>query len=120
MSFDYSGLNCTGERLIERFGRDVTLRRVTEPTYDFATGTNSGGSEADTTVKAVVTDFKAHELDNEFVRRGDRMVLVSAKSINAPDMNDEIIDNSKNFKIINIETVHTGDTPLLYKMQIRK
>lgn len=116
MSFDYAPLAQLAVAQIANFGRDCVLKRVTESTYNFATGANSGGSVVSETIKAVVTDFEDKEIDGNLVQRGDKLYTIGAQGITAPSLNDMIDD----FKILNINTIKTGDTALLYKCQVRK
>lgn len=116
MTFDYSKLAQVALTQIANFGRDCVLKRVTESTYNYDTGTNAGGSIANTTIKAVVTDYALKQIDGTIIQRGDKLFTIAAKDLTAPDTNDYIDD----WKILNVETIQTGDTALLYKCQVRK
>lgn len=116
MSFDYSKLAQISLTQIANYGRDVTLRRVVEPVYDYDTGTNTGGSDTAETIKAVVTDFELKQVDGSIVEVGDKMFTIAAKDLVKPETNDYLDD----WKILNVEEVKTGDTALLYKCQARR
>jgi hypothetical protein len=116
MSFNYLPLAKIALSQIENFGRDCTLTRVTEKTYNFTTGENTGGSTSTETIKAVVTDYTQEEIDGTLVLRGDKLYTIAAQDLTAPRLND-MIDG---LKIVNINTIQTGDTALLYKCQVRK
>ncbi len=116
MAFNYSPVAKLALDQISNFGRECILKRVTEGTYNFTTGANSGGSIASQTIKAVVTDFEDKEIDGNLIQRGDKLYTIAAKDLTAPSLNDMIDD----CKILNIKTIQTGDTPLLYKCQVRK
>jgi len=116
MAFNYTPLAKIALDQIVNFGRDCTLKRVTESTYNFATGANDGGSVSSETIKAVVTNFEDKEIDGNLVQRGDKLYTIAAKDLTAPALNDLIDD----CKILNINTIKTGDTALLYKCQVRK
>jgi len=116
VTYDYSTLENTGLSLITKFGRDVVLKRIAEGVYNPNTGAISGNSEVNETIKAVFTNFKDNQIDGSIVLRGDRLVLMSAKDITPPQTNDMI----GGFKIVGITHVQTGDTPILYKLQVRK
>lgn len=115
MSFDYSGIQSTGLSLINEFGRSCVLKRITEGTFNPSTGTVTGASSTNENITAVFTDYNERQIDGNIIVRGDKLVLI-AGTITEPKNNDEIDD----WKIINIETVETGDTPLLYKAQVRR
>lgn len=116
MAFNYLPLAKIALDQIANFGRDCVLKRVTESSYNFTTGANGVGSIASQTIKAVVTDFEDKEIDGNLVKRGDKLYTIAAKDLIAPSLNDMIDD----YKILNIKTIQTGDTALLYKCQVRK
>lgn len=116
MTFDYSSIQSTGLNLINKFGRDAVLKRVTEGTYNPSTGAITGDAITSETVKAVFTNYNESQIDGSIVQRGDRLILVSAKDITEPKTNDLIAG----WKIISNEIIQTGDTPLIYKLQVRK
>jgi len=116
MSYDYSSLATTGASLISKFGRDVTLKHVTEGSYDFSTGGVSGDSVTSETVKAVFTNYNDGQIDGSIVQRGDRLVLVSNDVTSEPKTNDII----GGFKIVGVETIQPANDVLLYKLQVRK
>lgn len=108
-------------RQIGKFGRLVTLRRVTAGTLDTATDTITGAGTTDATVKAVVLDYQQREIDGDMVIRGDKRVLIAAADLDsAPAKSDRIIDGGVTYQIENVEIVGPGDTDLLYKLQVRK
>lgn len=116
MAFNYLPLAQVALDQIENFGRDCVLVRVTEATYNFTTGANSGGSVTETTIKAVVTEYAQDQIDGSVIKKGDKLYTIAAKDLNAPALNDYLDD----WKILNVQTIQTGDTPLLYKCQVRK
>lgn len=116
MSYDYSSLATTGASLITKFGRNVTLKHVTEGSYNFSTGAVTGDSVSSETVKAVFTNFNDGQIDGSIIQRGDRLVFVSKDVTSKPKMNDVI----GGFKIVGVETIQPANDVLLYKLQVRK
>jgi hypothetical protein len=116
MTFDYSKLAQIALAQIANFGRDVVLKRVMESTYNYTTGTNTGGSTTTETIKAVVTDYELKQIDGTIIQRGDKLYTMAAQGLNAPKTNDFLDD----WKILAVDTIQTGDTALLYKCQVRK
>lgn len=120
MSFSYGSLASTALKQIAKFGRSVTLRTVTVGTFDTGTGVTTGASDADVTVKAVITGYTNKQTDGEIIRRGDKQVMIAGSAVTAaPVLNDVVVDDG-DYKIVNIETIQPGDTVLLYKLQVRK
>ena len=66
MGFNYSSLQNTAQRLIERFGRGAQIRRITPGT---GPAHNPGaGSTTSYPCKAVIDDYKAFERDGTLIR----------------------------------------------------
>jgi hypothetical protein len=116
MTFDYSKLAQVALTQITNFGRDCALKRVTESTYNYDTGANTGGATTTETIKAVVTDYKLKQIDGTIIQRGDKLYTIAAQGLSAPKTNDFLDD----WKILAVDTIQTGDTALLYKCQVRK
>ena len=111
MSYDYSGLANTAQTLIDKFGRDTTLRVNT-----------SSGSEFDptivvndTTIKAVFLSYKTNDVDGTLIKSNDKMLLTYVEVENK----NEIVDGGHKYEVINVDEVKPGLTPMIYKVQIR-
>ena len=115
----YDSIAATALKLISDKGRNVTYRAFTTGEYNPATGSVSGEATTDTTVKMVVTRVVTQNIDNSTLQRGDRLVLVGAGTI-TPNEKDRIVDGSDTFQIISVEEIKPADTPIVYKLQVRK
>ena len=118
MSF-YSNIAQTALRQIRSKGRDITYRAFSVGKFDPINDTVIGESTTDTVIKAVVTDIRIDKIDNSAVQRGDKIVLVSSLSI-TPNESDKIIDGSSTYQFVGVEEIKTGDTSIIYKLQVRK
>lgn len=120
MSF-YSEMADLAKEEIEANGRAVILRRNNEGTYDADTDTFTGTDVTDVNLIALFTEFKQTEIDGRMIVRGDKKVLIAASSLaSPPESNDIIIDGTDHYKVIPIDTIRPGDTPIIYKLQVRK
>jgi len=72
------------DNLINRFGKTVTLRRVTRTAYNGATGVGGDNNlPVDYTVKvSPPTDFMFKKIDGTLIKEGDQVVSIAA--LNAP------------------------------------
>lgn len=120
MSFDYTSLQNTADRLISKFGRSVTLRRVTAGTYDPSNLSVSGDSNADTTVTVAIMNYEEREIDGSVIKRQDMRGYLAAKNTALPSVSDIIIDGSVQYQIVNIRELKPATTSLLYELQLRK
>lgn len=106
---------------IDEYGRLAIIRRTTGNTYDPSTDTNSDGAVTEASVKMLFTDYREREIDGTIIIRGDKKVLIADAAVNTPPKhNDIIIDGLNEYKVIDLDTIQPGDTPLIYKLQVRK
>ncbi|PSL23473.1 hypothetical protein [Dyadobacter jiangsuensis] len=120
MSF-YGEMAELAKEQIEEFGRSVILRRNNQGDYDPATDSFSGGSSADVSVIALFTKFEQNEIDGTIILRDDKKVLIAASSLASPPQhNDILVDGDYEYKVLPLDIIRPGDTPLIYKLQVRK
>jgi len=115
------------ERLINKHGRDVTLRKLSRTPEDSDMpwrGTDPDpevGYEFEQVVRAVFTDFNEDEIDGDQVRRGDKRLLVAAKPVAGTDLlkADSLLDEGSVYGIIRGNLLKPGTTEILYDFQVR-
>ena len=83
MSFDYAKSADTAQRLLTKFGQQVTLKRKSAGQYDPVTGEEAPGSEAVQQAAAVLLEHKGEEYA-EHIRKGDKRILIEAKGLQWP------------------------------------
>lgn len=113
MAVNQSNLAQTAARLLSENGRDVTLRSKTVGTFNPATGTLSGGSVSDTTVKAVFV--QANKLEQQVLQRGDRVLLTAA----SVDLEDEVIDGDT-YQVVDVSEVKPADDLMFNRVILRR
>ena len=129
---DYVSFQNLAERLIEANGRDLSLvRRDQDNPVDPAKPWR-GSTEAATitvVVKGVFVDFEKQDFDGSLVRRGDKRVLIAAKSVtdeggSAANLKiedyDHVLDAGVRWKIITAELVEPGPLRILFDLQVRQ
>lgn len=118
-AYDYSRLQATALRLIDRFGRSVTLSRTalgSGPAHKPGTGSTSTYS-----CRAVFQDYSNFERDGTLILAGDRKVLVAAKGLSIePQPGDKLIDGLDTYTVVRPSPIAPGATPLLYTLQVRR
>ena len=73
--FDYSRLQGTATRLIDRFSeQDINITRTTPPTV--VDGVDVAGSETITAVSAVVNPYNEAQVNNTTIYSGDLQVII--------------------------------------------
>ena len=116
MAFNYANIAATAISQISDKGRNVTYRTIGSGTYDPSNGSISLESTSDTTVKSVVTEVNIDTKDDSALQRGDKVFLIAGIT---PNKKDRIIDEGKTYQIMAIQTIKTGDTAIMYKIQGR-
>lgn len=113
-----NSLRKTASKLMSKFGGDVTIRVITVGAYNPTTGTASE-STADTTVKGVLEDVNALEV-NDLVQAGDRRLTIAAADVSAaPTTADRIIISSVTYQVVRIATIEQDNQPITYELILR-
>jgi len=110
--YDYAPISITAKRLIDKFGRDVSLITQTQSGTDYAPTI----TEITTIIKAVITTFNTKEIDGTLIQASDKKILTYDKI-----KPEQIISiDGQRLSIVNVDTVAPGDTKIIYKGQLRK
>jgi hypothetical protein len=129
---DYVSFQSFAERLIEENGRDISLVRrdqgnPTDPAKPWRDSTEA--ATITVVVKGVVVDFEKEDFDGSLVRRGDKRILIAAKSVtdeggSAANLKiedyDHVLDGGVRWKIITAELVEPGPLRILFDLQVRQ
>lgn len=120
--FDYSRSAATAKRLIDRFGREVTLRRPSGAAG--ADPWEPGADESsDLTVRAAVVDFERRLVADGTVQRGDKRFLIAASDLGDERVEPDwrIIDRGETYRLVEpLGTIEPGDTVVMYDLQGRR
>jgi PKD repeat protein len=113
-----SSLKKVAGKTIKRFGGDVTIRYVTEGSYNTTTGAITR-TTSDVTIKGVLEDVNQREV-NELIRASDKRLTVAANALTtAPETNDLVVIGSVVHEIIEIKTQEQDNTAITYELVLR-
>jgi len=111
-------LRKTAAKLMSKFGGDATIRTVTMGAYNPTTGTASE-STSDVTVKGVVEDVNAREV-NDLVQASDRRLTIAAADVSAaPTTADKIVISSVVHQVVRVTTIEQDNQPITYELILR-
>lgn len=118
------GLAKTANTLIEKFGRQITLRFVTD-SDDYDPSALAGtDSTSDQTVRAVADSYKARyrQLDSpEGWQEGDVLEFIAAEGLTrAPTTDDLLVIDSQEYEILHVHPIYAGETVALYQIHARR
>ena len=125
---NYTNMRNLAERLIKANGRDFTLIKrdeanAVDPAQPWRESTEV--SEVTITVKGVFVEFANEDFDGSLIRRGDKMVLLSAISVEKKttttdiETYDYITDGGPRWKILKVESISPGPVDVYYELQVR-
>lgn len=111
-------------KLVNTFGQTVTFERSTGGTYDTTTGTITGATDTNPTVKVYFYNYKTEEVDGNAVLMGDRKVAVLPKDTNGdpfvPVENDIISGVGDKVSIKRVVPTYSGNQVIVYTCQVRE
>lgn len=110
-------------RLAQKYGAAATLTRQNPGTFNAATQMQSAPTTVVDTLKVVVEDYKAHEVDGESVRYGDKKVMIPVSDLTnllEPKPGDIIELLATKYRVINVMGISAGDSFAAYSVQVRK
>ena len=116
MSAEHKELAEVARELIREEGRAMILRKpgqTTGPDWDPIVG-----EPIDLPITAFQVNFSTTETDGTLVQLQDRMFLVEALE-QRPTDDMTILDRGTQLQIVDVKAVEPGDTPILFKIQVR-
>ena len=113
-----SSLRKVANKVVSKFGGDVTVRIVTGGSYNTTTGAITE-TESDTTVKGVLSDVSLKEA-NELIQAGDKRLLIAAAAVTtAPKTKDRIVISSVVHQIIQVNLTEQANSAIVYELILR-
>ena len=121
-------MSVSATRILRTQGRDVVLTRIVTatPVYDAATGTYTTPAPVSGTLRGVMIDFAAEEIDGTRILDQDRKLLLDATSgVFVPalgDIADGVVSGgnvSGGLKVERVRAIAPNGTPTAYVCQVR-
>ena len=109
------------ERLIERFGRPVTLRRTTR-SYDPESGQTSDTDEDVAIIISPPEAFAQSLIDGTLVRAGDLRAHVAAKglAVTPEPSRDRVLMDGVTYELLRVEPVLSGAETAFFTLHLRR
>ena len=116
MAFDYAPMQAVASGLLARFGRSSIVRSPNVTSTDPAAGTVTTGAPVDTTVNAVLVSINEKNAPGMLIESGDKLAIMDG----AIDIEDQFIQDSEIWQVVNVIEIKPGDTSLIWKAQVRR
>lgn len=113
MAIDYNKALANAKRLIRDNGRDVVVRTFTQSGDDW----NPVQVPSDVTVRAVMTQFAAEEIDGTLIQASDKRFLIAGGA--DVSLAKRLIDGAVDYEVVAVECVKPGPVVVLWKVQVR-
>ena len=114
-----ASLRSVASKVVNKFGGDVTFRRVTVGAYNAATGA-AAETNVDTGIKGVLEDVSKREV-SDLIQAGDKKLIIAAQDLNGtvPTIADKVLISNRVLQIIRIDTIEQDNEPITYELILR-
>tara|TARA_B100000401_G_scaffold429753_2_gene363741 strand:+ start:3183 stop:3539 length:357 start_codon:yes stop_codon:yes gene_type:complete len=112
------GLKKVSNKTLLRLGGTVTIKRVTESSYDSEEGLVIDNTTS-VSIKGSLENVTSSEV-NDLISQSDKKLTVSAGSITfTPTPRDLVIISSIEYTVIRVDTNEQDNTPIYYELFLR-
>ena len=111
-------LQSVADKVVNKFGADVTIRYVSAGAYSTATGTVAE-TTSDVATKGILGNINAREVNGLIEARDKRLTIAAENLATTPKTKDRVVINSVVHQIINVSTQEQENTPLTYELVLR-
>lgn len=125
MSFDYAKSAASANRLLAKFGRQLTLISTRLGTYDPETA-SAPVNESPQTVTGVLLEYSTKDSGiaqqaGYLIKAGDRKLLMGTAGVQTPPVaNDRVTIGTDIYLVIRVRTLAPAGVDVLYECQVRK
>ena len=113
-----SGLKKAASKVVNKFGGNITYRRVTTGIYNTSTGTISE-TKTDSSIKGVLDGVSKSEV-NDLISQQDKKLTIAAKDISfTPTNKDRIVIAGIEFRVIAINTNEINNIAITFDIFLR-
>lgn len=129
MAFDYAAKRAMANKAIIKFGRSITIRRMTRASFNSTTGKYGTESSTDYTAYAAVLPatsgaINAHDIrfaNDTLIESNMRSLLISSQDLAiTPEPGDLVIIDSVTWKIIGNNPLAPGGTAVIHRVTIER
>lgn len=123
MAIDWAAKQAFAQRMIDKFGQDVTLRRIQPivPHDPLKPWAGRPSVPVDETVTMVFLQYDQQYVDGTVIQTGDLQVFMAGEAgIDAPTLKDVVIRNGVKWNIVSCSPFNPAGTDVFYELQVRR
>ena len=112
------GLREVASKTLNKFGGDITIKRITSGIYNASTGTVSEAITS-VTIHGLLQNVNQRET-NDLIKENDKICIIAAKDLDfIPTTTDRVSIASIDYQIIRIFTDENDNSEIKYELYIR-
>ena len=104
----------TANRLIDKFGKQITITHIVKGTYNPATGEMVADIVTSESITALIKDYNGFELTNGVIQSGDLKIKVAALNITEPSIGDTVTIDSLVYSVLAANRIFMGEKLSIY------
>lgn len=104
----------TAKELIDEFGKNISIKKISEGAYDVDTGTITN-TETVINLIGVVSSPKINEIDNTLIEKNDLIVTVSDEV----SLEDIVTIDGRDYTIKAVMPLYSGNLIAYYKLIVK-
>jgi len=132
-AYDYGPIAETALRLITRFGTTAIVKKTEGGSTNPVTGAVTAGISTETTVRIIVQQFKAKDIDGTRIKQGDRLFLMQGTITEAsdwweffydypgtPELSAKILFQNEEWNVMAVDNVAPNGESIVVRAHVRR
>lgn len=119
MAFNYAEIATIADTILQEFGQAITIIGKTAGAYDPATGSATVATDTSQQGYGAIFDYGSKLIDGEFIKFGDKQLLLSVVGITNVKIGDSAVVDSRTYTITQIKVYNPGGTSVMLECNLR-
>ena len=112
------GLRKVASKTLNKFGGDITIKRITSGIYNASTGTVSE-TITSVTINGILQNVNQREI-NDLIKENDKILIIAASDLEqTPTTSDRVLVASIEYQIIRINIDENDNQNIKYEIYLR-
>jgi len=111
-------------KLLQKYGKALTLNQVARGAKNYTTGVTADGTTTTYSIKGLITNYVANEIDGKSVLFGDKKLLIYAQglptTLDASSSLYTVTVSSVVWNVVTVSPSYSGEDIAYYELQVRR